>query len=59
MKTSKKEINQKENLKVENNPKYEPPAVKTYTEGEIMEELGPARTSPSNNVLPINQPPTQ
>jgi hypothetical protein len=28
-------------------PKYEPPIVKTYTDQEILEELGPASTSGS------------
>jgi hypothetical protein len=30
-------------------PEYEPPVVLTYTDEEILEELGPARTN--NSVL--------
>lgn len=30
-----------------NLPQYEPPVVQTYTNEEILEELGPARTNVS------------
>lgn len=56
MKTKKNVSQKEEKVEVPNN--YEPPSVKTYTEGEIMEELGPARTSASNNTIPAFLPPT-
>ena len=34
-------------------PKYEPPAVVTYTDEEILEELGPARAGSGGCNLPI------
>jgi hypothetical protein len=39
-------------------PKYEPPVVLTYTDEEILEELGPARTSGSGggHIHPVHPP---
>jgi len=33
------------NEKVETLPAYEPPKIVTYTEEDVLEELGPAQTS--------------
>ena len=38
-------------------PQYEPPVVLTYTDEEILEELGPARTLGSGGCNPPPPPP--
>jgi hypothetical protein len=38
-------------------PQYEPPTIRTYTEEEILEELGPARTCTSGDQGHGNCPP--
>ena len=30
-------------IKMDNKPVYEPPSIKTYSEAELLEELGPAQ----------------
>lgn len=44
-----KALREPENMEEKELPKYEPPEVITYTEEEILEELGPAQA----NLTPV------